>query len=124
MKITLSIIVLFFLLGSCTKVVELNGIDKIKFKSDNYGCKGYRASVKAELELQLTKFNQLSEGEITSNLGMPDNKVLANRSQKFFKYYMNGNAKCKAEGSNTNLVLLIRFNSLNRVSEANITVEN
>jgi hypothetical protein len=114
-------LVLTIALCACNKVVELDGIDKLKFKQDTFGCNGYRANVKETLEKQLPELKQLSEGEIIDNLGMPDHKDLANRSQKYFKYYILGAPKCANGGFSQ--VLLVRFNSLNRVSEANITVE-
>lgn len=121
------LLILMVIIGCSPKKAELAGINNESFKQDAFGCKGYRASVKNALNDQLLLLKQLTEPEIKATLGKPDQTDLGGRSQKYFKYYLDAAPSCKLDSNAVRLskpmVLLIRFNSLNRVSEASIGVE-
>lgn len=128
MRSQLLVLAMFVLGAGCSPSQKsLSGVDHELFKNDAFGCKGYRASVRQALNQQLADLKQLSEPEIKATLGKPDQTDLGGRSQKYFKYYLDAAPSCPNDSNSVRLskpmVLLVRFNSLNRVSEASIGVE-
>jgi hypothetical protein len=118
-------VALLLALSGCTKPTKITGLDAEKFGKDPKGCNGYRSSIKPLLEAHLLDFKSLSEPEIIATLGPADRKDLSSRSQKYFLYYLSGAPDCPIHDSMIGrpVVLLIRFNSLNRVTESSIGLD-
>ncbi len=109
-KLSLFTLVLFF--SSCGRdLPALEGIDLPKWKEDKNGCGGYRESVDDVLQQELSQLKGLSEMDIISLLGKPDQNELYKRNQKFFYYFISPGSSCKGSSA-TPLKLILRFNAM------------
>lgn len=109
-KLSLFTLLLFF--SSCGRdLPSLEGIDILKWKEDKNGCGGYRESVDAVLQRELSQLKGLSEMDILSLLGKPDQNELYKRNQKFFYYFISPGSGCKV-ASTTPQKLILRFNAM------------
>ena len=113
------------LVASCAQQVPLEGLDVASFAADGKACNGYRASLQGKVAQATQPLIGHDEKDVVKTLGSPDITELAGRSQKFFKYYLTPAPTCKGNASPAGQpdVLLVRFNSLNRVNEISIRTE-
>lgn len=110
-----------FLFGSCTKdLPQLKGINLIIWKDDRNACSGKRLAMMGSLEMEKTKLIALSEMEIISLLGKPDQNELYKRNQKFYTYFVQPAAACNTGNTDHPKRLVIRFNAMGLAKEVSI----
>jgi hypothetical protein len=113
-------IVLILTAAACGKPLPiLDGIDLKQWKDDRNGCNHFRQKLIDTLIPQKDKFLGLSEDDVISLLGRPDQNELYKRNEKFFKYFLEPGPSCKSDTSF--MILSIRFNSVGLAKEAAIT---
>ena len=117
---TISIIVLTFFLSCTTNFPKIDGMDYMKWKTDNFGCGGDRMNLIDLIHENKDKFLRFNQNQLIDILGKPDNQTLYTRGQTIFYYYI----KYHQKGENTetrndeeNIKLEIRFDALNRSKE-------
>jgi len=114
------IIFLFAMLVACGKPLPtLEGIDLKQWKDDRNGCNHFREKSIDKLVPQKDKLLGLSEDDVISLLGRPDQNELYKRNEKFFKYFLEPGPTCGSDSSD--VILSIRFNSVGLAKEATIT---
>lgn len=102
----------FLVFISCVKdLPALKGIDLEKWKEDKNACSGIRSDTQESLRNELTKLKGLSEANIITLLGKPDQNELYKRNQKFFHYYLTPGPGCESPDSVSH-TLVIRFNAM------------
>lgn len=118
---------LSLVLTGCASKVPLDGMDAELFAADAKACNGYRSGIQGKAAAAAQPLLGHDEKDVIATLGNPEVKELAGRSQKFFRYYLTPGSTCKqdqgAREAGPMLVLLVRFNSLNRVNEISIRTE-
>ena len=108
----LSLIIVLFILNGCGRDLPLlEGIDLEKWKDDKNGCAGYRQSVEEPLQKELSQLKGLSEMDIFSLLGKPDQNELYKRNQKFYSYFVTPGPSCPTPDS-LSRKLILRFNAM------------
>jgi hypothetical protein len=112
------LIVLVIVLSSCsTKLPELKGIDTQAWMDDKNGCKKKRSSMIAALEREQEKLLALTELQIVTVLGKPDQHELYKRNQKFYYYYLTPSSTCEEKNNASPQRLVIRFNAMGLAKE-------
>ena len=112
----LSLIVLLF--AGCGKSVpEIDGLDTDAFKNDRNGCKGDRISAEHSLVLEREKLLALTEMQIVSVLGKPDQNELYKRNQKFYTYFLEPAGKCTGDSAKISKKMIVRFNAMGLAKE-------
>jgi len=106
----------FFVVGCGKPLPDMNDIDLNIWKNDHNGCLGERASMIDSFHKQKQKLLGLSEMEIISLLGKPDQNELYDRNQKFYHYYFDPSSSCEQPVSNPHK-LSIRFNAMGLAKE-------
>ncbi len=102
----------------CAKKFEIEGFDQQAFQEDQNGCKGIRQEMHDIINKIKPQFLGHNQGDIISLLGLPDQRELAGRGQKFFIYFIGPSPKCEAAGTNQSpLTMYIRFSALDQVTE-------
>ncbi len=120
---TRSVLLMLLLVIGCGKAIPaLDGIDLAQWKDDKNGCGGYRASVEAVLQRDLAQLKGLSEMDILSLFGKPDQNELYKRNQKFYYYFISPGPACK-EASATPQKLILRFNAMGYAQFVSIGIE-
>lgn len=108
------------LLVACGKPLPtLDGIDLKQWKDDRNGCNHFREKLIEKLVPQKDKLLGLSEDDVISLLGRPDQNELYKRNEKFFKYFLEPGPSCGKDSSD--VILSIRFNSVGLAKETAIT---
>jgi hypothetical protein len=95
---------------------KLDNIDLQSWKDDKLACNGKRAMMLEALEPQTKKLLSLSQQEVISLLGKPDENELYKRNQKFFYYYVQPAPSCSRSSANQKK-LVIRFNAMGLAKE-------
>jgi outer membrane protein assembly factor BamE (lipoprotein component of BamABCDE complex) len=73
------------------------------------------------IEMQSKKLLALSEQEIVTLLGKPDENELYKRNQKFYYYFLEPSKQCSDTlGENDPQKLVIRFNAIGLAKEVSI----
>ena len=113
---------LFILLAliavACGKnLPALDGIDFKQWKEDKNGCHHYREEMINTLTSQKNKLKGLSEDDIITLLGKPDQNELYKRNQKFFYYFLEPSAKCGASVQSPKKKLSVRFTAMGFAKE-------
>lgn len=101
--------------ASCSRDLRLDGFEAQKWIEDAHGCKGYREKTAGLLVKQRKLLIGANEMEIKSLLGKPDSQELQTRGQHYFVYELKGGSGCQDQS--VVLLLRIRFDALNRVTE-------
>jgi hypothetical protein len=100
----------------CRKTLPVfEDVDIEAWKKDKNGCADIRSHSIQSLIRQKEKLKTLSEMEIVSLLGKPDQNELYKRNQKFYYYFLSPSTKCG--GSDTVPTLIIRFNAVGLAKE-------
>jgi len=108
-------------LFSCGKPLpELTGVNKASWMADRGACSGSRAGMVEAVRTNTPKLLALSEVDLVSLLGRPDEEELYKRNQKFYYYYLQPSAKCGKSVSSNPLRLVIRFNAVGLAKEASV----
>jgi len=111
---------LAFALCSCSKdLPELEGIDLIIWKEDKNACNGKRAGMLQSMETEKVKLIALSEMDIVTLLGKPDQNELYKRNQKFYTYFVQPADACSSGKGNPKR-LVIRFNAMGLAKEVSL----
>lgn len=109
------------LLLSCQKEKDLVWDKSLLWIQDDHGCKAIRIGLKEDLEKVRLQLIGLSEKKLTQVLGKPEATDIRGRSQRFHFYYLNGSPTCEKASEGKVLILAIRLNATNIVSEAYFT---
>ena len=97
---------------SCGKPLPtLSGVNLEMWKEDKNGCNGVRKSMETSLRLELVKLKGLSEMDIISMFGRPDENELYKRNQKFYYYFVTPGPGCAGSDS-VSTALSLRFNAM------------
>lgn len=116
-----SLWLLAFVLSSCGKdLPELEGIDLITWKDDKNACNGKRAEMLTNMETEKGKLLALSEMDIVTLLGKPDQNELYKRNQKFYTYFVQPAEACNSDKGNHPMRLIIRFNAMGLAKEVSL----
>ncbi|MGC3946588.1 MAG: hypothetical protein QM762_19030 [Chryseolinea sp.] len=74
-----------------------------------------------EFTNQKDKLLSLSESEVVSTLGTPDQQELSKRNQKFYYYYLEPHGECATSDSSSRpMRVAIRFNAMGLAKEVRI----
>ena len=93
----------------------------VQWKADHLACDGARMTSKETFISQKDKLLALSESDIVSTLGIPDEQELSKRNQKFYYYYLEPHGDCAtADSLNKAVRLAIRFNAMSLAKEVRI----
>lgn len=118
---SLFILILLFL-AACTKPLpHLDGIDKSTWETDKKGCAGTRWQMLPAIESNKDKLLALSEVDLVTLLGKPDEEELYKRNQKFYYYYLQPSSACATWKEGAPVRLVVRFNAVGLARE--VTVE-
>lgn len=110
-------LVLVVMFASCsTGNKDIDGVDWEEWKSDRNGCQQKRQAVRHEIEQQRDRLKSLSEMDIVSLMGRPDQTELLKRNQKSFTYFLQGGPDCGLADTSS-LRLVIRFNAMGLAKE-------
>ena len=108
----------WLMLSSCgDPLPTLEGVDLQTWKNDKHGCAGKRFTMMSSLSSQSKKLLALSESEIISLLGKPDENELYKRNQKFYYYLIDPSKTCSDTISTDPRKLVIRFNAVGLAKE-------
>lgn len=117
----LNLILCAFILCSCGKdLPELEGIDLVIWKDDKNACNGKRAEMLQSMETEKSKLIALSEMDIVTLLGKPDQNELYKRNQKFYTYFVQPADACHSGQGNHPKRLVIRFNAMGLAKEVSL----
>ena len=118
----LSLLLFSLIISSCGKSLpDLKDIDLAVWQQDRNGCLGKRASMESSLEQQKNKLLGLSEAQIGTLLGRPDDNELYKRNQKFYHYAIQPSKNCGAlPPDSTPKELIIRFTAMGIANEVSI----
>jgi hypothetical protein len=109
------------LLYSCGKPLPaLDDVDLQAWKDDKLACSGKRDSMFGTFEKQKEKLLGLSEQDVISLLGKPDENELYTRNQKFYYYYVQPSKACKNSPSEHSKKLVVRFNATGLAKEVGV----
>ncbi len=93
------------------KLPAFESIDSAQWKNDRNACGGYRQSIRSSIESDIAKLKGLSENDMFSLLGRPDQNELYKRNQKFYSYFLTPGPACVAPDTVVHRVV-IRFNAM------------
>ena len=115
------LLLITILVSSCGKgLPELNGIDLTIWKDDKNACSGKRLVMLKSLDKEKVKLLALSEMEIVSLLGKPDQNELYKRNQKFYTYFVQPSGVCDSNKTEHPKKLVIRFNAMGLAKEVSV----
>jgi hypothetical protein len=114
------IVPLFFLFSCGKPLPSFEGIDLAAWKDDKQACNGTRTSMIDLMENNSRKFLSLSEQEIISLLGKPDENELYKRNQKFYYYFVEPSVTCTNSPTQNPKKLVVRFNAVGLAKEVGI----
>jgi hypothetical protein len=110
---------------SCRFKKDTGSIDMDNWLSDRNGCKGLRIKDLKEIERLKNSFLGADNQALIVTFGRPDRVDLIDKSQTYFTYFLEPSIRCdEAEPKKEPLRVLFRLNSIERVSEVNITTQN
>ncbi|MEJ1240222.1 hypothetical protein WBG78_18925 [Chryseolinea sp. T2] len=92
----------------------------VQWKADHMACDGARMTSKDVFTSQKDKLLALSESDIVSTLGIPDEQELSKRNQKFYYYYLEPHGECATDSVAKPVRLAIRFNAVSLAKEVRI----
>ena len=107
-------------LSACNNAnIDTEGFDLASWKNDKKGCQNKRITLLADFEKKIKpKLEGLREIQVANLLGKADFALLAERNQKFYRYYLEEGEQC---GKNKQARYInIRFNATNMVNEITI----
>ena len=116
------LVVICLMINACqsTTITE-DEFDSEIWKKDKNGCLGERLKLLEDFNAVKGKMTDLSEKQIRSLLGAPDQIQLFERSQKFYIYYIETGSQCGKSGKEGRHYQ-IRFSSLNQVNEVSLAL--
>jgi len=115
----LLLLLVFTVLSSCYKKLELEGFNKDDWKSFRTICTEYRLK-KADLLIENQDLLlESTQNEVESLLGAADEHELYKRNEKFFHYRLSPRDTCK-NANDTIKFLSVRFNAIGRASDVQV----
>lgn len=102
------------------KLPAFETIDSGQWKNDRNACGGYRQGIRSSIESDIEKLKGVSENDMFSLLGRPDQNELYKRNQKFYSYFLTPGPGCASPDSVVHR-LIIRFNAMGYAQQ--VTVE-
>ncbi len=103
---------------SCGEPRQISGFDSQTWKDDRHGCQGKRAQIWQQFSAGKGQLMGYSENDLKFLLGKAEKSELMERGQKLYFYDISGSDKCGKQAADQQpLQLLVRVNSLNKVSE-------
>lgn len=119
-KIYILLCIFTHLFSACNDAsVDIEGFDLATWKDDKKGCGNKRITLLADFEKKVKpKLEGLSEMQVANLLGKADFALLAERNQKFYRYYIEEGEQCQKNKQAR--YINIRFNATNRVNEVTI----
>lgn len=109
------------MLLSCDKPLpEFQGVDTQRWEQDRNACNGVRAGMRESIDKEKNKLLSLTQMQIVSLLGRPDQNELSSRNQKFFYYFIQPSSACGTRSDSLAEKLAIRFNAMGLAKEVAI----
>lgn len=113
------LLILTICLTNCkNKKIKINDLNPDLWKTDITGCDGYRKRIITEHLFDIQSLVGFDEKEVIETLGKPNQTLLYDRAQKFFKYSISCDTVLKP-----NKAMRLRFNALGYVNESLILQE-
>jgi hypothetical protein len=123
MKAAFLSLFIIFLLASCTKKPDLNGLGVAVFKNDRGACQGDRRQQLAWLKANKMTWKGVSSNDVEDILGKPDIQQLADRNQEYYIYFLESGAQCaKITNPSQAKTMAFRFSAIGLATE--ITFQN
>lgn len=117
----ITIFLLLFSLFSCKNIPNLKQFDSKLWKSDPMGCLGIRKKNIETLNEIKGDLVGISEDQLLEVMGMPDRKILEERSKKQYLYYLSSIVCANKLMENTAVV--VDFDALHRVVVLSTNIE-
>lgn len=112
---------LYFLIACGSQNIDTQGFDLETWKNDKKGCMNKRLSLLADFEQKVKpKLEGLTEMQVNQLLGKADFSLLAERNQKFYRYYLEEGEQCNKNKKAR--YINIRFNATNMVNEVTLVI--
>ena len=112
-------ILLFILVSSCLKKVEVGSFEPDKWKADSKGCLAQRTDLVDDINKNKKAFLGLYQKDVLKVFGQPEEQELYKRSQTYYVYYIDAAEDCESPVENPRK-LYIRFTSLGIANELTI----
>jgi hypothetical protein len=109
----------FFTIACNDAKIDTQGFDLQTWKNDKKGCQNKRVALLVDFEQKIKpKLEGLREIQVNNLLGKADFSLLAERNQKFYRYYLEEGEQC---GKNKKARYInIRFSAINVVNEVSV----
>jgi hypothetical protein len=105
--------------GCGNPLPRLESMDLQEWRADKDGCMDKRSVMETSLERQKDKLLALTEKQIISLLGKPDQNELYSRNQKFYTYFLTPAPACTSY-RHASKTLIIRFNAMGLAKEVSL----
>jgi hypothetical protein len=86
---------ILFLATACTKQPKLESLNLEKWSADRGGCNGERTRSIEKLKSLKQEIKGVSSNDLDDYLGTPDIQQLADRSQKYYIYFLEKGVHCE-----------------------------
>jgi hypothetical protein len=109
---------IIFLVSACTKQPKLEGLDLEKWQADKGGCSGERIKSIEKLKSLKEEIKGTSSNDLDDYLGRPDVQQLADRSQKYYIYFLEKGFHCETLKKKSDAQsMAVRFSAMGMATE-------
>jgi hypothetical protein len=109
---------IIFLATACTKQPKLEGLDLEKWQADKGGCSGERIKTIDKLKSLKEEIKGTSSNDLDDYLGRPDVQQLADRSQKYYIYFLEKGTHCQTlQKKSEAQSMAVRFSAMGMATE-------
>jgi hypothetical protein len=109
---------IIFLATACTKQPKLEGLDLEKWSTDKGGCSGERIKSIEKLKSLKEEIKGTSSNDLDDYLGRPDVQQLADRSQKYYIYFLEKGTHCETLQKKSDAQsMAVRFSAMGMATE-------
>jgi hypothetical protein len=109
---------IIFLATACTKQPKLEGLDLEKWSADKGGCSGERIKSIDKLKSLKEEIKGTSSNDLDDYLGRPDVQQLADRSQKYYIYFLEKGTHCETLQKKSDAQsMAVRFSAMGMATE-------
>jgi hypothetical protein len=109
---------IIFLVSACTKQPKLEGLDLEKWQADKGGCSGERIKSIEKLKSLKEEIKGTSSNDLDDYLGRPDVQQLADRSQKYYIYFLEKGTHCETLQKKSDAQsMAVRFSAMGMATE-------
>jgi outer membrane protein assembly factor BamE (lipoprotein component of BamABCDE complex) len=117
-RLLLTAMGLFAMLGCSTPPGQLGKLDLEKWRNDRSACLGIRSGLVADFKAEQNQLLGKFADEIGELLGKPDIHQLGDRNQKFYVYFLEKGEQCEdIKMKSTAQKVILRFNAVGLLSE-------